>query len=889
MPDTAATDPDWQEDYFDGLGRSVKTRQRGPSASKPILVDRTYLPRGDLGSETAPYYEGDPTYSTKIVRDFANREILRTFPGIPSRTITTAYLRPSDSDPQEAFNRVIVTDENGHKTSEAFGAFETPVRRLGFRSSGNTGSVSTLITWDRLGRLFRGTDPIGANWDYRWDGLSRRTRIEDPDAGTRTFAYDDASRLIAENNELSEITRYNYDAAGRVLKRTERAGTAQAAVATFVYDEVRSGAFNIGHRTTATYGDVIERTNFDALGRQILQQYEVSGAGTFNARTAYDAAGRILYRTWPDGTSTGTASDPWLYDDAGRLRFVRGLLSEASYDASDRPVLSRTLEVETTWTYDPNRGWPTAMTVRNRTDNVVFLSRIYNRDGTGRLTSVNAQGTIDDWTYTYDWLYRLIRADNAGDDTADRSWTYDDAGRIVTSNKLGTYTYATGTHRVTKTSVGSREYKYDSIGSLVEGSTSEKQRNIYYDGGGRLDKVVLKANNNETITSLFVYDADGRRVRRTLSGGTSNDTLYLGDVEISPATASGTGAASRSVTVYPYPGARVVTTQTRAAGATTWVTGASTWLTMHRDTLKSVSAESFASGTNVNTLARRTLYAPYGETLSEAAWNNAPADSKGWIGERAEPDSGLIYLNARWYDPSLSRFTRPDKLDPIIPGVGPDQYGYAGGDPINNSDPGGEFAFVFAAAPALLSADAMVALGGLAVGLWGGRALVDFIKSEIQSENPSGEQPSPTPELDNNPAAATGGLSGDKNQDNKSSLDKSKNDSRSNNISKNRENGKLAEIKAVEDINNEGHDILGVQVGVKTDQGLRVVDVLYEDKLTGEYVAAEVKSGGASRSKAQKAKDLEIETKGGALTSDKMRDRLGTDEIGPTRTEERRY
>ncbi|MGH2343559.1 RHS repeat-associated core domain-containing protein, partial [Segnochrobactraceae bacterium EtOH-i3] len=52
-------------------------------------------------------------------------------------------------------------------------------------------------------------------------------------------------------------------------------------------------------------------------------------------------------------------------------------------------------------------------------------------------------------------------------------------------------------------------------------------------------------------------------------------------------------------------------------------------------------------------------------------------------------DSGLIYLNARWYDPSLSRFTRPDKLDPIKRGVGPDQYGYAGGDPVNNSDPSG--------------------------------------------------------------------------------------------------------------------------------------------------------------------------------------------------------
>lgn len=111
---------------------------------------------------------------------------------------------------------------------------------------------------------------------------------------------------------------------------------------------------------------------------------------------------------------------------------------------------------------------------------------------------------------------------------------------------------------------------------------------------------------------------------------------------------------------------------------------------MHRDALNSVSAETFIGGDNSNALARRTVYAPYGETLASAAWHNAPSASKGWIGERAEPDAGLIYLNARWYDPSLSRFTRPDKLDPIISGVGPDQYGYAGGDPVNNSDPSGK-------------------------------------------------------------------------------------------------------------------------------------------------------------------------------------------------------
>jgi RHS repeat-associated protein len=62
---------------------------------------------------------------------------------------------------------------------------------------------------------------------------------------------------------------------------------------------------------------------------------------------------------------------------------------------------------------------------------------------------------------------------------------------------------------------------------------------------------------------------------------------------------------------------------------------------------------------------------------------------KGYINERFDPETGLQYLNARYYDPLLARFITPDTWDPEIPGVDINRYAYAGNDPVNGSDPSG--------------------------------------------------------------------------------------------------------------------------------------------------------------------------------------------------------
>jgi RHS repeat-associated protein len=57
---------------------------------------------------------------------------------------------------------------------------------------------------------------------------------------------------------------------------------------------------------------------------------------------------------------------------------------------------------------------------------------------------------------------------------------------------------------------------------------------------------------------------------------------------------------------------------------------------------------------------------------------------QGLIGQRHDDETGLIYLNARYYDPVLARFIQPDPLDPIIPGVDVNRYAYAGNSPFKS-------------------------------------------------------------------------------------------------------------------------------------------------------------------------------------------------------------
>ena len=106
---------------------------------------------------------------------------------------------------------------------------------------------------------------------------------------------------------------------------------------------------------------------------------------------------------------------------------------------------------------------------------------------------------------------------------------------------------------------------------------------------------------------------------------------------------------------------------------------------LHSDQLGSVRVVTGADGAS----DREVSYRPFGEAVEAVTDPSALPETKGFIGERFDADAGLQYLNARYYDPKLAMFIQPDWFEVTKAGVGTNRYAYAGNDPVNAGDPGG--------------------------------------------------------------------------------------------------------------------------------------------------------------------------------------------------------
>ena len=84
-------------------------------------------------------------------------------------------------------------------------------------------------------------------------------------------------------------------------------------------------------------------------------------------------------------------------------------------------------------------------------------------------------------------------------------------------------------------------------------------------------------------------------------------------------------------------------------------------------------------------------YDPYGNTAASGATSTLQYTGR-------ENDGAYYYYRARYYDPATARFLSED---PLNIGGGANLYAYALGDPINNTDPSGEFVPLLAILPVI--------------------------------------------------------------------------------------------------------------------------------------------------------------------------------------------
>jgi RHS repeat-associated protein len=201
--------------------------------------------------------------------------------------------------------------------------------------------------------------------------------------------------------------------------------------------------------------------------------------------------------------------------------------------------------------------------------------------------------------------------------------------------------------------------------------TTGMGQSFSYDGANRLKEVGTGGAN------VYGYDGDGKRVKKT-EGGTTTYYVYSSKLGQSVMEVN-TNSVQRA---YVYSGGKVVAMQA--------TDGQFYWL--HTNHLGNSRAMTDGSGN----LTYKGQFDPYGATLTEwSGSGNTNLNSKKFTGYERDSATGLDYAQARMYNSSRGRFMTPDPIglkgaNHKIP-QSLNRYSYVQNDPVNATDPTGEF------------------------------------------------------------------------------------------------------------------------------------------------------------------------------------------------------
>ena len=408
---------------------------------------------------------------------------------------------------------------------------------------------------------------------------------------------------------------------------------------TLAYSQPRATYFNVGRLTTVSGpGATVLEMDYDARGRVEKRRRTFDGA-TYAMRTFFDAGDRLLSLQFPD-------LDTYIYeyDGAGRPRAINAVLTNVLWDAAGRPTVQTNPNgTVTTRTYSPERGFLTAIHTTSTGIPPVPQDLQYVPDEAGMVESVSSPFADESWSYEYDDHYRLTRSAGSQSHRRGRTTTRD---RMLTNSRVGSYAYSGGPAHA-PTTAGSSSYSYNLNGQLLSGGG----RTLTWNADNRLAQV------NST---QFVYDGAGERLKKT-TGSSVSRYPFGDDYEIT------NGVTTKYFSV---PGLGVIGKKVAGSGS---AVGCLAGQMASTGSTTIGSAASRPSPTPYGCEVKRRAYRAYGETLSQTGNH---VESRGWIDQRRDEETGLTYLHARSYDSTLGLFVSPDPLPPLDAGVGLNRFAY---------------------------------------------------------------------------------------------------------------------------------------------------------------------------------------------------------------------
>jgi RHS repeat-associated protein len=178
--------------------------------------------------------------------------------------------------------------------------------------------------------------------------------------------------------------------------------------------------------------------------------------------------------------------------------------------------------------------------------------------------------------------------------------------------------------------------------------------------GGGDQLLAMVAVTLDSVNGDFT-PPEGMTERRERSA--SGTTVFIADAPI------GTGATGDMTVTYSstQPLAGLLLALKPAPGATSHY---------HHDQLGSVRAITNSTGSVVATYT----YDPYGRLTGSTGIHTNPFR---WAGEYTDTETGLVYLRARYYDPTTAQFLTRDPLESSTR----EPYAYVAGNPLNGVDP----------------------------------------------------------------------------------------------------------------------------------------------------------------------------------------------------------
>ena len=394
-----------------------------------------------------------------------------------------------------------ITDATGVVTHR------TVDRRTGKETTSSGGILgSSFRHVDYLGRVII----EGENNTHSSQPVRRASQIsQSPSASPRNSetvteftSYDAAGNPVETLDAHGGLTRRTYDAANRLIREVSAAGRTQ----TFDYDQAgrlrRMGVGLSVPEQKPTVGENVE--------------WEEPTAWAYTTLT-YDAASRIIARTYPDGTTEHTT-----YDALGRIVRVQHGARTATY-AYDR--CSRLIRMSDNSAGTRRFIYDAAGQLVTAVDALGYRTH-FEYDAAGQMVrTLDATGQVT--TYIYDAAGQLIRTVKGAGSTAEitSTYTYDAAGRLLSENngertRAYSYDYQGGglLASLSVNGVCAAEYSYSPGASSIGHRTVTVRDYASASALRERDSSAFAGVEKPYLEHRFVYDSSDRLISRSRSG-----------------------------------------------------------------------------------------------------------------------------------------------------------------------------------------------------------------------------------------------------------------------------------------------------------------------------------------------------------------------------------